>query len=121
MQHETRGGAQRTNEDHEELGRFLEEAERSLEAGNLCEAKEALKKACLKAATMWVGQSTLSGPTRDLVYLVGEVQEQLLRPEPLGPPGSLLENLIGLRSRFEAEARKDAKGATANETGALPR
>lgn len=49
-------GRRRGREDYEELDRLLEEADRSLvDGGELREANEALKRAGVKAASMWGG------------------------------------------------------------------
>ncbi len=104
----------RGREDYEELDRLLDEADRSLvDGGDLREANEALKMAGVKAASMWgeVGRPTLPGHTRRLVALIGEVQQDLGRPER-NSPDALRGDLGQLRSRFELKARRDA-GQTA--------
>ncbi|MBA3472338.1 MAG: hypothetical protein H0T57_03770 [Rubrobacter sp.] len=107
-------GQRRGREDYEELDRLLEEADRSLADGSdLRGANEALKRAGVKAASMWgeVGRPTLPGHTRRLVALIGEVQQDLGRPER-NSTDALRGDLSQLRSRFEIEARRDA-GQTA--------
>lgn len=106
-------GRRRGREDYEELDRLLEESDRSLEDGDLRGANEALKRAGVKAASMWgeVGGTLLPGHARRLVALIGEVQQYL------GHPGrnsadALRGNLRQLRSRFEVEARRDAEQTT---------
>ncbi|MDP8971784.1 MAG: hypothetical protein M3N45_01110 [Actinomycetota bacterium] len=77
-------GRRRGREDYEELDRLLEEVDRSLaDGGELRDANEALKRAGVKAASMWgeVGQPVLPGHTRRSVTLIGEVQQDLGRPE----------------------------------------
>jgi hypothetical protein len=109
------GQERRGREDYEELDRLLMEADRSLEDEDLRGANEALKRAGVKAASMWgeVGQPTLPGHTRKLVGLLWEVQEDLSRPGR-NSPDSLQKDLRELRSRFELEARRDAKRTTAD-------
>ena len=103
-------GRRRGCEDYEELDRLLEEVDRSLaDGGELRDANEALKRAGVKAASMWgeVGQPVLPGRTRRSVTLIGEVQQDLGRPER-SSTDALRGNLRQLRSRFEIEARRDA-------------
>lgn len=102
-------GRRRGREDYEDLDRLLEEADRSLaDGGDLREVNEALKRAGVKAASMWgeVGQPVLPGHTRRLVALIGEVQQDLGHPER-NSTDALRRNLRELRSRFELEARRD--------------
>ena len=102
------GNGRRGREDYEDLDRLLEEADRSLGDGDLRETNESLKRAGVKAASMWgeVGQPALPGHTRRLVALIGEVQQDLGRPE-LNSPDVLRKDIVELRSRFELEARRD--------------
>ena len=106
---ENRHGRRRRREDYEELDRLLEESDRSLEDGNLRGANEALKRAGVKAASMWgeVGRPVLPGHARRLVTLIGEVQQDLGHPER-NSTDALRGDLRQLRSRFEIEARRDA-------------
>ncbi len=106
-------GRRRGREDYEELDRLLEESDRSLADGDLRGANEALKRAGVKAASMWggVGRPILPGHARRLVALIGEVQQDLGRPER-NSTDALRGDLSQLRSRFEIEARRDA-GQTA--------
>ena len=69
------GHGRRGREDYEDLDRFLEEADQFLGDGNLRGTNEALKRAGVKATSMWgeVGKPVLSGHTRRLVALIGEV------------------------------------------------
>lgn len=104
------GGIRRRPEDHEELARLLEEAGGFIEERDLRGANETLKRAGVKAATMWggVGRPTLPEPARELEGLIGEVQSGLTRPErPIDP---LRQSLSRLRARFDAEARRDSDG-----------
>ena len=105
----------RGREDYEELDRLLVEADRSLEDEDLRAANETLKRAGVKAASMWgeVGQPALPGHTRKMVGLLWEVQGDLNRPGR-NSPDSLRKDLRELRSRFELEARRDAKKTTAD-------
>lgn len=102
-------GQRRGREDYEELDRLLEEADRSLaDGGDLREVNETLKRAGVKAASMWgeVGRPTLPGHTKRLVALIGEVQQDLGHPER-NSTDALRGDLSQLRSRFELEARRD--------------
>lgn len=102
------GHGRRGLEDYEELDRLLEEAERSLGDEDLREANEALKRAGVKATSMWgeVGRPALPGHTRRLVGLIGAVQQDLRQPER-NSPEALRKDLRELRSRFELEARRE--------------
>ena len=57
---------------------------------------------------MWgeVGRPLLPGHTRRLVALVGEVQQDLGRPQR-SSPDALRAQIGELRSRFEIEAHRD--------------
>ena len=101
----------RSREDYEELDRFLMEADGSLGDEDLRGANEALKKAGLKAASMWgeVGRPVLPGHVRALVRLIWDVQEDLARAER-NSPELLQKNLRDLRSRFGLEARREGAG-----------
>ena len=103
------GHRRREREDYEELDRFLMEADRSLEDEDLRGANEALKRAGVKATSMWgeVGQPVLPGHTRKLIGLLWEVQEDLSHPGR-NSPEAFRKDLRELRSRFETEARRDA-------------
>ncbi len=105
----------RRREDYEELDRLLVEADKSLEDKDLRAANEMLKRAGVKAASMWgeVGQTELPGHTRRLVGLTWEVQEDLDHPGRNSPDG-LRKDLRDLRSRFELEARMEARKTTAS-------
>lgn len=108
------GRDRRGLEDYEELDRLLAEADGSLEDEDLRGANEALKRAGVKAASMWgeVGRPVLPGHTRQLVGLLWEVQKDLSR-SGRNSPDALRADLRELRNRFEMEARRDAKnGAT---------
>jgi hypothetical protein len=120
MQRHTQGGTRR--EDHEELGRFLEDAACYLERWDLCKANEALQKAGNKA-TMMRGEIGLTEPPAHyalLADLVKDIQEHLDRPGRAGPLLRLPEKLGEVRYRFDHEARKHAGEITADEAGALP-
>ena len=102
------GHNRRFRDDYEELDRLLEEADRYLGDGDLRGANEALKRAGVKAASMWgeVGQPVLPGHTRRLVGLIWAVQQDLDGPEQ-NSPDALRKHLRELRSRFELEARRE--------------
>lgn len=98
----------RSREDYEELDRFLMEADGSLGDEDLRGANETLKKAGLKATSMWgeVGRPVLPGHVRALVRLLWDVQADLSKAERNSP--ELLEkHLRDLRSRFGLEARRE--------------
>jgi hypothetical protein len=107
------GYERRGSEDYEELDRFLAEADRSLKEEDLRGANEALKRAGVKATSMWgeVGRPALPGHTRQLVSLLWEVQRDLGRPGQNSPDG-LRNDLRELRNRFDIEARRDSKDAS---------
>ncbi len=109
------GNGRRGREDHEELDRLLVEADEFLEDEDLRAANEMLKRAGVKAASMWgeVGQTALPGHTRRLVGLIWEVQEDLGHRGRNAPDG-LRKYLRDLRFRFEIEARRDARKTTAS-------
>lgn len=98
----------RGREDYEELDRLLDEASRSIEGEDLRGANEALKRAAVKAASMWgeVGRPRLPEHTRRLVGLISEVQRDLASPGQSAPDGFPGE-ISDLRSRFKLEARRD--------------
>jgi hypothetical protein len=98
----------RSREDYRELDWLLAEADRSLGDEDLRGANEALKKAGVKATSMWgeVGQPLLPRHVRALVCLLWDVQEDLARAER-NSPKQLQKNLRDLRSRFELEARRE--------------
>lgn len=102
------GHGRRGRGDYEDLDRLLGEADLSLGDGDLRGANETLKRAGVKAASMWgeIGRPALPGHTRKLVALIGEVQQDLGRPEQNSP--DVLRGHIGdLRTRFELEAHRD--------------
>ena len=107
------GDGRRGREDYEDLDRFLEEADHSLGDGDLRGTNEALKRAGVKAASMWgeVGKPMLPGHTRRLVALIGEVQQDLGNSER-NHPDRLRKDLRELRTRFELEARRDSGNTT---------
>jgi hypothetical protein len=107
------GDGRRGREDYEDLDRLLEEADHSLGDGDLRGTNEALKRAGVKAASMWgeVGKPMLPGHTRRLVALIGEVQQDLGNSER-NHPDRLRKDLRELRSRFELEARRDSGNTT---------
>ena len=108
------GKPRRAPEDYEELRELLAEAEGLLAARDVRDAGEALKKAGVKAATMWggVGVPVLPAPAQDLISLIGETQNLVASdgefPERLD---TLLGRLDGLRAAFQREAERGA-GAT---------
>ncbi len=103
----------RGSEDYEELARLLLEADGFLENEDLRWANETLKKAGVKAASMWgeVGQPALPAHTVKLVGLLWEVQQDLCRPGQ-GSPTALRKDLRQLRCRFEIEASREAEQIT---------
>ena len=107
------GDGRRGREDYEDLDRLLEEADHSLGDGDLRGTNEALKRAGVKAASMWgeVGKPMLPVHTRRLVALIGEVQQDLGNSER-NHPDRLRKDLRELRSRFELEARRDYGNTT---------
>lgn len=106
------GHSRREREDYEELDRFLAEADLALEDEELREANDQLKKAGVKATSMWgeVCQPLLPAHTRKLIALLWEVQENLNYPGR-NSTEILRKDLHDLRSRFKAEARKDDRKA----------
>lgn len=102
------GHRRREREDYEELDRLLMEADKSLEAEDLRGANEELKRAGVKATSMWgeVGQPVLPVHTRRLIVLLWEVQEDLSHPGG-NSPEAFRKEIRELRSRFEIEARRD--------------
>ena len=104
----------RTPEDYEELRGFRAEAEGLLAARQLRVAGEVLKRAGVKAATMWggVGVPVLPAPAQDLISLIGETQNLVASdgefPDRLD---TLLGRLDGLRAAFKREAQREV-GAT---------
>ena len=107
------GDGRRGREDYQALYQLLEEAEHSLGDGDLRGTNEALKRAGVKAASMWgeVGKPVLPGHTRRLVALIGEVQQDL-GDSGRNHPDRLRKDLRELRSRFELEARRDSGNTT---------
>jgi len=102
------GHERRGREDYKELDQLLDGANQSVRDQDLRGANETLKRAAVKAASMWgeVGRPRLPEHTRRLVALIGEVQNDLSNPEESAPDGYPQE-LSDLRSRFELEARKE--------------
>jgi hypothetical protein len=98
----------RSREDYKELDRLLTEADGSLGDEDLRGANEMLKKAGVKATSMWgeVGRPVLPGHVRALVSLLWDVQEDLAKAER-NSPELLQKNLRDLRSRFYLEARRE--------------
>jgi hypothetical protein len=103
------GQGRRLRADYQELDRLLDEADRYLEDEDLREANEALKRAGVKATSMWgeVARPALPGHTRRLVGLIWAVQQDLGSPER-NSPDALRKHLSELRSRFELEANREA-------------
>lgn len=112
------GYGRRQREDYRELDRLLEDADRSLGGGDLRVTNEALKRAGVKATSMWgeVGQPALPGHTRRLVGLIGEVQRDMSHPER-NSPHALRGDIGELRSWFGLEARRDSVQTTIGERG----
>jgi hypothetical protein len=113
------GKPRRAPEDYEELRGLLAEAEGLLAARDVRVAGEALKKAGVKAATMWggVGVPVLPAPAQDLISLIGETQNLVASdgefPDRLD---TLLGRLDELRAAFKREAQREA-----GTTGKPPR
>jgi hypothetical protein len=107
-------GQRRSREDYEELDRFLMEADGSLGDEDLRGANEALKKAGLKATSMWgkVGRPVLPGHVRAQVLLHVPEQEDLRKAER-NSPELLQKNLRDLRSPFGLEVRREGTEKTA--------
>jgi hypothetical protein len=108
------GKPRRAPEDYEELRGLLAEADGLLAARDVRVAGEALKRAGVKAATMWggVGVPVLPMPVRDLISLIGETQN-LVASDGEFPPrlDTLLGRLDRLRAAFQREAHREV-GAT---------
>lgn len=110
------GGTRRAPEDYRELSGLLTEAETFLGARDVRGAGEVLKRAGVKAASMWggVGVPVLPPPARDLISSIGETQNLVASdgefPDRLD---TLLGRLDGLRADFQREAER--------ETGVTPR
>lgn len=106
---QSNGHERRGREDYKNLDRLLDEASQLIEGEDLRGANETLKRAAVKAASMWgeVGRPRLPEHTRRLVGLIGEVQQDLDSPGQSAPNG-FPEEISELRSRFEFEARRDA-------------
>ena len=105
------GGPRRAPEDYEELSGLLTEAEGLLGEHDPRGAGKVLKRAGVKAATMWggVGVPALPGPVRDLISSADEAHD--LAASGDGQPDrldTLLGRLDGLRAAFEREARREA-------------
>ena len=98
----------RSREDYEELDRLLTEADGSLGDEDLRGANEVLKKAGVKATSMWgeVGRPMLPGHVQARVSLLWDVQGDLTKAER-NSPEMLQKNLRDLRSRFSLEARRE--------------
>ncbi len=104
------GHERRGREDYEQLDRLLGEADQSVRDRDLRGANETLKRAGVKAASMWgeVGRPRLPEHARRLVVgLIGEVQQDLANPGQSAPNG-FPEEISELRSQFELEGRRDA-------------
>lgn len=95
--------------DYEELDALLAAADKSLKKCDLHSANESLKRASVKAATMWGGTGVPALPdhARALAGLLSEVQRNI---SVSGGDRSevLLAQLSGLRARFDTEAREEA-------------
>ena len=91
-----------SGEDYEELNRFLEAAVRQLKSSDLTGAELLLKKASVRATSMWIasGDPSLPQPLTDL----DEFRENLRRLEyqrRRPAPHPLVEVLEDVRSQFE--------------------
>lgn len=86
---------------------LLDEADGFVGRGDLQSANEALKKAGVKAATMWggVGRPRLPEHVRELDSLTWELQTNIQNPSP--PVEPIRQTLRGLRFRFDKEAGRD--------------
>jgi hypothetical protein len=104
----------RAPEDYEELRGLLTEAEGLLAARHMRAAGEVLKRAGVKAATMWggIGVPVLPAPAQNLISLIGQSQDPVASddefPEHLD---TLLQRLNEVRAAFEREAQSEV-GAT---------
>ena len=103
------GHERRGREDYKELDQLLDGANQSVRDQDLRGANETLKRAAVKAASMWgeVGRPRLPEHTRRLVGLIGEVQQDLAIPGQ-SPLNGFPEEISDLRSRFELEGRREA-------------
>ena len=86
---------------------LLDEADGFVGRGDLQSANEALKRAGVKAATMWgaVGRPRLPDHVRELDSLTWELQTNIQNPSP--PVEPIRQTLQSLRSRFDKEAGRD--------------
>jgi len=104
------GKPRRAPEDYEELRGLLADAEGLLAARDVRVAGEVLKKAGVKAATMWggVGVPALPPLVRDLISAIGETQDLVASDGDLpGRLDTLLGRLDGLRAAFDREAQRE--------------
>ena len=105
------GGRRRAPEDFEELSGLLTEAEGLLEGHDPRGASEALRRAGVKAATMWggVGVPALPGTVRDLISSVDEARSLAASGDGQHDRlDTLLGRVEGLRAAFEREAKREA-------------
>ena len=104
------GKPRRAPEDYEELRGLLAEADGLFAARDVRVAGEVLKRAGVKAATMWggVGVPVLPAPVRGLISLIGETHDLVASdgefPDRLD---TLLGRLDGLRAAFQREAQRE--------------
>ena len=100
----------RRREGYDELDRIFEGTEKSLGSGNHHEADESLRRAGVKAVTMWAG---LDRPPPAhiwlLIRLIWQLQTDINRPGQ-NSLRMLRTNLRELRYRFDLEARREKSG-----------
>lgn len=102
------GDGRRRPLDYEELDGLLAEADRSMKDGDLRAVNEVLKRASVKAASMWggVGVPALPAHAAALIGLLSEVQRDINDPEK-DHEEMLRTELRELRNRFGIESRRD--------------
>ncbi len=99
------GHARRSPDDYKELDGLLDQAHKGLGNADLYKTNEALKRASVKAASMWgiVGGTELPTPARSLISLAAEVQRNLNDPNRDGAD-AMRRDLDEIRRRFATEA-----------------
>lgn len=97
--------ARRSPGDYKELDELLDQADKGFGNADLLKTNEALKRASVKAASMWgvVGGTELPAPTRSLISLTDEVQRSLKDPNRDGAD-TMRRDLDEIRRRFTTEA-----------------
>ncbi|MBA3610036.1 MAG: hypothetical protein H0W54_01260 [Rubrobacter sp.] len=99
------GHARRSPGDYKELDELLYQADKGFGSADLYKTSEALKRASVKAASMWgiVGGTELPAPARSLISLANEVQRSLNDPNRDGAD-AMRRDLDEIRRRFATEA-----------------